>query len=599
MFQRRMERGFPLVLAAGIALLGLIAMLITHRVTGFPVLIAGAVLFAGYHITAIIREGGKYRRLAMFPERDPNPVLCLSTAGEVLYANPATAEWLARLHLPPAEPAKLLPGDLQHRLDETRTTPASSTQFEYAHGKHTFECSVTHLADLSEFHVRIRDVTERRQADEKLAHQAYFDPATGLPNQYRMRDELSAAFSQQRMHTVMMIVADREQEIFENFGTAETERWLVKVAHRLRDGINAEEETLYRFGRNAFVLVCQPGDQAAAQQRARQLLSTTRQPLHVERRELFSTLSIGIALMESGADGDAGKAAETQIRQAASACHRVRRTGGNDFAIYDETMGHAAAKTLRLIAFLQHAVKNNELRLHYQPKVDAASGRLLGMEALIRWMHPERGMLSPAEFIPIAEDTGVIVTIGRWALYEACRQNAAWQRAGLPPLRVAVNFSARQFRSDTLLEELGTVLSETGLPASSLELEITESMVMEDPKRVINLLARIRSLGIHLSLDDFGTGHSSLAYLKRFPIDCVKIDRAFIKDMPGNADDVAIARTIVAMAKTLDLTIVAEGVETAEQFELLKTMGCDQIQGYFFSRPLPAEDFLAYYRAHL
>lgn len=448
--------------------------------------------------------------------------------------------------------------------------------------------------------VAIREGLERRrQAGERLAYQAYFDPATGLPNQYRLRDDLDAAFRQQRSGTVMMIVADREQEIFESFGAVETERWLVKVAFRLRDGINAKEETLYRFGGNAFVLVCWPGDLAIAQRRAAQLLGTARQPLHVERRELFSTLSIGAALMECGTGNDAENAAEAQVQQAASACNRVRRAGGNDFAIYDEAMGRAAAQTLRLISELQHAVGNGELLLHYQPKVDTASGRLLGMEALVRWMHPEHGMISPAEFIPVAEETGMIVAIGRWVLREACRQNAAWQQAGLRPLRVAVNLSARQFRSDSLLDEIELALAETTLPASSLELEITESMVMEDPERVIDLLDKMRSRGIHLSLDDFGTGHSSLAYLKRFPIDCVKIDRTFIKDMPENTDDVAIARTIVAMAKSLGLATVAEGVETAEQFELLKAMGCDQVQGYFFSRPLPAGDFMDFYRAHI
>jgi diguanylate cyclase (GGDEF)-like protein len=433
------------------------------------------------------------------------------------------------------------------------------------------------------------------RAQEKLKYQAFFDPATGLPNQYRLREELSAAFTQQHMGTVMMIVADREQEIFESLGAVETERWLVKVALRLRDGINEKEETLYRFGGNAFVLVCWPGDLAGAQRRAAQLLGTARQPLHVERRELFSTLSIGAALMEAGTGADAVQMAEAQIQQAASACNRVRRAGGNDFAIYDAAMGLAASKTLRMITELQHAVQNDELRLYYQPKVDTASGRLLGMEALVRWMHPERGMIPPVEFIPVAEDTGMVVAIGRWVLREACRQNAEWQRAGLRPIRVAVNLSARQFRSDSLPDEIDAALAAAGLPASSLELEITESMVMEDPERVIDLLDKIRSQGIHLSLDDFGTGHSSLAYLKRFPIDCVKIDRVFIKDMPGNTDDVAIAKTIIAMAKALDLTTVAEGVETAEQLEALQNMGCDQIQGYFFSRPLPAEEFLAFY----
>ena len=568
-------------------------------VIGFSVLIFGVAFFVGYYVVAIIREGLERRRLAMFAERDSNPVLSLGASGEVLYANPATAELLSRLNLPSNQPAQLLPADLQRHLDETRSAPTSNTQFEYGHGKYTLDCTVAYLADFSEFHVYVKDVTARKQAEEKLAYQAFFDPATGLPNQYRLREELSAAFSQQRAGTVMMIVADREQEIFEGLGAVETERWLVKVALRLRDGINANEESLYRFGGNAFVLVCWPGDLAGAQRRALQLLGTARQPLHIERRELFSTLSIGAALMECGNGGDAARMAETQVQQAASACNRVRRAGGNDFAIYDEAMGQAAANTLRMITDLQHAVENGELRLHYQPKVDTASGRLLGMEALVRWMHPERGMISPAEFIPVAEDTGMIVAIGRWVLREACRQNAAWQQAGLRPLRVAVNFSARQFRSDNLLDEIDAALSETALPASLLELEITESMVMEDPERVINLLDKIRSRGIHLSLDDFGTGHSSLAYLKRFPINCVKIDRTFIKDMPENTDDVAIARTIVAMAKSLGLTTVAEGVETVEQLELLKTMGCDQIQGYFFSRPLPADDFMAFYSARL
>ena len=303
--------------------------------------------------------------------------------------------------------------------------------------------------------------------------------------------------------------------------------------------------------------------------------------------------------MEHGTGNDAASMAETQVQQAASACNRVRNAGGNDFAIYDEAMGQAAARTLRLITELQHAVENGELCLHYQPKIDTVSGRLLGMEALVRWMHPERGMVMPMEFIPVAEDTGMIVAIGRWVLREACRQNAEWQRAGLRPLRVAVNLSARQLRSDNLVNEIDAALSETALAASSLELEITESMVMENPERVIKLLDRIRSRGIHLSLDDFGTGHSSLAYLKRFPIDCVKIDRTFIKDMPANTDDVAISRTIVAMARSLGLATVAEGVETEAQLELLRTLGCDQIQGYFFSRPIPADEFTAYYSAHL
>jgi EAL domain-containing protein (putative c-di-GMP-specific phosphodiesterase class I)/GGDEF domain-containing protein len=435
-----------------------------------------------------------------------------------------------------------------------------------------------------------------------IYRQAFFDSKTGLPNQNSLRVDLNAAIKQRRAGTVMMIVADREQEIFESLGAVKTEDWQIKIAQRLRETINAAEEKLYRFGSSAFVLVRWPGDLADAQQRAAQLLrdaQDAKNPLKVNGHELISTLSIGAALLGGDTASHTRSSAEALVQQIASACNRVRRAGGNDFAAYDEAMGRAAENALLLATELQHAVEKGELRLHYQPKVDAANGSLLGMEALVRWMHPERGIISPMEFIPVAEDTGLIVPIGRWVLREACRQNAEWQLAGLRPVRVAVNLSARQFRSGTLLDEIDAALNDMALSPNSLELEITESMVMENPGEVINLLGKIRDRGIHLSLDDFGTGHSSLAYLKRFPIDCVKIDRAFIKDTPGNTDDVVIARTIVAMAKSLGLVTVAEGVETAEQLELLKNMGCDQIQGYFFSRPLPANEFTAFYESHL
>ena len=567
-------------------------------VVGFSILIFGVAFFVGYYVVAILREGSERRRLAMFPERDPNPVLRLGATGEVLYANPEAANMLASLNLPDTEPAQLLPADMLRRLDETRASPTSNAQFEYEHGRHTFECTVAYLADFSEFHVYIKEVTARKQAEEKLAYQAFYDIATGLPNQYRLREDLSAAIFQQRPGAVMMVVADREQEIFESFGAVETERWLVKVALRLQDGVDPENEKLYRFGGNAFVLVCWAGDLIAAKQRAKRLLGTAQQPLHVERRELFSTLSIGYAMMEYCDGSHAADMNEVLVQKAASACNRVRRSGGNDFAVFDEAMARSAANMLSLSTDLQRAVEHSELQLYYQCKVDAKNGRLVGMEALARWNHPERGMISPTEFIPIAEDSGVIVAIGRWVLREACRQNAVWQKAGMQSLRVAVNLSARQFRSINLLDEIDAALADTSLPASSLELEITESMVMEDPEKVIKLLNRIRSRGIHLSLDDFGTGHSSLAYLKRFPIDCVKIDREFIKGLPQDTDDVAIARTIVAMANSLGMSTVAEGVETVEQFELLKAMGCDQIQGYYFSRPIPADEFLALYQVH-
>jgi EAL domain-containing protein (putative c-di-GMP-specific phosphodiesterase class I)/GGDEF domain-containing protein len=564
-------------------------------VIGFSVLIFGVAFFVGYYVVAIIKEGIERRRLAMFPERDPNPVLRLGARGEVLYTNPATALLLESLALAPSDAVKLLPADLHQRLVETSAAPTANLQFEYAHGDRTLECTVAHLADFGEFHVYLKDVTARKQAEEKLAYQAFFDPATRLPNQYRLRDELVKAYAAPGAGSVMMIAPDREQEIFENFGAANTERWLNKIAGRLQDSVGAQEK-LYRFGANAFVLVCESGGLAHTELRAKELLDAAHQPLHLERREVFSTLSVGAALMEYAPDATPANQAETLIQHVALACNRVRRAGGNGYAVYDEAIGQAAAKALRLATDLQHAVPNNELFLLYQPKVEAATGRLLGMEALVRWQHPQRGTISPVEFIPVAEDTGLIVGIGRWVLREACRQNAQWQADGLRPLRCAVNLSARQFRSERLLDEIDAALADSGLPVHTLELEITESMVMDDPESVIKLLDEIHNRGIHLALDDFGTGHSSLAYLKRFPIDSVKIDRAFVKDTPDNADDVAIAKTIVAMAQALNLSTVAEGVETEAQLELLKSMGCDQIQGYYFSRPLSAEDFLAFYK---
>jgi len=570
-----------------------------RSVISFSVLIFVIAFFVGYYVVAIIREGAERRRLALFAERDPNPVLSLTTDGKVRYANPASSELLKPLGLASGQHSLLLPTDLNKHLSATRAAPVLNTQFEYAHGSHTLECTVAYLTDFAEFHVYLKDVSSRKQAEERLAYQAYFDDATSLPNQYKLRDDLQLAFTQQCAGSLMMIVADHEQEILESFGAAETEKWLVKIALRLQESLDIDIETLYRFGSNAFVLLRLPCDLSAAEQRAQFLLSTAQQPLYVDTHELFSTLSIGAALMQCENISDKASMVETMVQQAASACNRVRRSGGNAFALYDEAMSNAAAKVLHLGADLHHAVKNNELRLLYQPKVAATTGRLLGMEALLRWIHPERGMISPVEFIPIAEDTGLIVAIGRWVLREACRQNAEWQKMGLRPLRVAVNLSARQFNSDNLLNEIDAALADTGLPVSSLELEITESMVMSEPESVIQLLGAIHDRGIHIALDDFGTGHSSLAYLKRFPIDCLKVDRAFIKDTPENADDVAIAKTIIAMAQALGLSTVAEGVETEPQLELLKNLGCDQIQGYFFSRPLSAEDFLAYYRAQM
>jgi EAL domain-containing protein (putative c-di-GMP-specific phosphodiesterase class I) len=241
---------------------------------------------------------------------------------------------------------------------------------------------------------------------------------------------------------------------------------------------------------------------------------------------------------------------------------------------------------------LRRAIERNEFLLHYQPKINIGSGVVCGMEALVRWQQPGKGLVPPAQFIPLAEETGLIVPIGKWVLRTACARNKAWQDEGLPPLRIAVNLSARQFAQENLVEDVAAILDETGLDPALLELEITESMVMRDPEHAVKLLDRLKSMGVHLSIDDFGTGYSSLSYLKRFPIDSLKIDRSFIQDLPGDGEDAAITQAILAMAHSLRLEVIAEGVETAAQLHFLREHGCDEMQGYHFSKPLPAEDFL-------
>ena len=246
---------------------------------------------------------------------------------------------------------------------------------------------------------------------------------------------------------------------------------------------------------------------------------------------------------------------------------------------------------LTLESSLRRALERNEFLLHYQPKVDIGSGRITGMEALVRWQQPAKGLIPPAQFIPLDEETGLIVPIGEWVLKTACARNKSWQEQELPPLRIAVNLSARQFAHERLLQDVERVLNETGLDPALLELEITESMVMHDPERTVTLLRKLKSMGVSISIDDFGTGYSSLNYLKRFPIDSVKIDRSFIRDIPGNSDDVAITRAIIAMAHSLRLKVIAEGVETGEQLRFLRDHECDEMQGRYFSKPLPGNEF--------
>jgi EAL domain-containing protein (putative c-di-GMP-specific phosphodiesterase class I) len=280
------------------------------------------------------------------------------------------------------------------------------------------------------------------------------------------------------------------------------------------------------------------------------------------------------------------------------AMYQAKLAGKNQFRFHSAAMNANSLERLTLESALRHALARGEFQLQYQAKRDTRSGRITGLEALLRWQHPDLGTVAPMQFIPLAEETGLIVPIGRWVLRTACAQGVAWQRQGLPGIRIAVNLSARQFSDENLLADITAALTDSGMSPSLLELEITEGMVMQNPDRAVQKLNRIRDMGLRLAIDDFGTGYSSLAQLKRFPIDTLKVDRSFISDIPGDSEDVAITQAIIAMGKRLDLTVVAEGVETLEQMQFLREQRCDQMQGYYFSKPIAAEPLAALLRAH-
>ncbi|MGE5707814.1 MAG: putative bifunctional diguanylate cyclase/phosphodiesterase, partial [Bacteroidota bacterium] len=331
-------------------------------------------------------------------------------------------------------------------------------------------------------------------------------------------------------------------------------------------------------------------EEAASEIAAQRMLDAFKQPFLVDGQELYVTPSIGISLYHQD-----GTDAEAMIKNPEMAMYWAKAQGKNNFQRFTSSMGAAAAAKRTLEYQLRKALEREEFLVYYQPQVDLQSGRLIGAEALVRWNHPERGVLAPAHFVDVAEEAGFVVPMGEWVLKHAAQQNKRWQEAGLSPIRVAVNLSARQFKKG-LVELVRDTLEETGLDPRFLELEITESIAMQNHEETILLLGKLHDLGVKLSIDDFGTGYSSLSYLKRFPIDALKIDRAFVKDLIRNADDRAIAEAILAMARSLKLKVIAEGVEEEEQVVFLQEKGCDEVQGYYFSRPIPAEEFHSFLR---
>jgi diguanylate cyclase (GGDEF)-like protein/PAS domain S-box-containing protein len=434
------------------------------------------------------------------------------------------------------------------------------------------------------------DITERKRAEEQVKHLAFHDSLTGLPNRLLFNDRLRVAMIHARRYreklAVLFLDIDRFKVINDSLGHPIGDELLRRIAERV-GGCIRQEDTIARLGGDEFTVLL-PGiaKEEDASTIAHKILEAVRLPFFIEHRELFITTSIGVTLYP-----DDGDDPESLVRNADTAMYRAKEQGRDNVRLYAPAMNTKALERLSLEGRLRQALQNRELVVHYQPLIDLATGRIRGAEALLRWQHPELGLVAPGEFISIAEVSGLIVPIGEWVLRTACAQARAWQLKGHSMFSVAVNLSARQFQQADLVFQVTEALHEADLPPASLDLEITESNAMQNAELSIATLQDLKSLGVSLSMDDFGTGYSSLNYLKRFPIDRIKIDQSFVRDVTRDPDDAAIAAAIIAMAHSLELTAVAEGVETEAQLDFLRAQSCDEMQGYLFSRPLPAAEF--------
>lgn len=433
------------------------------------------------------------------------------------------------------------------------------------------------------------ELAERLRAEEQLAHLAHHDPVTGLPNRHYFRKcALELPKDEEFRLTPMALLfidLDNFKYVNDTFGHDCGDQLLTRVAERIQTSVRAND-LVVRFGGDEFVVLLQHvRDSATALMLAEKLREVLTQPLELNRHEFVVTCSIGVALSPLH-----GNTAEELLQNADAAMYHAKVAGKNGVRLWENAMSAQSTARFSMESDLRHAIERNELEVHYQPIIHLGSGRAVGMEALLRWKHPTQGFISPVEFIPVAEDSGLILSIGEWVMEEAFRQVAEWSRE-FGPLFIAVNVSARQFRNPAFVNRTREIAHASGLPLAQIELELTESMVMGHTGEATRIMHELVECGFGLSLDDFGTGYSSLSYLKRFPLDKLKIDRSFVSDLPDDAESTAIAEAIAGLAGTLDMRVVAEGIETREQAELLERLNCQFGQGYYFSRPLPASRF--------
>jgi diguanylate cyclase (GGDEF)-like protein len=433
------------------------------------------------------------------------------------------------------------------------------------------------------------DISERKAAEDQIRHLAHHDTLTGLPNRFHLRARLEQALATARRSSgrvaVMFLDLDRFKIINDTLGHHIGDGLLVEVARRLGASVRASD-VVARLGGDEFVVVLTEVEEiGAVRQVGEKILAALGARYDIEGNELHSTPSIGIALYPEDGEG-----VDALMKNADTAMYHAKTAGRNNVQFFTASMNAQASERMALENSLRQAVDHGDFELHYQPQVDLASGRIVGVEALVRWRHAEHGLIPPDKFIPVAEETGLIVPLGEWVLYEAARQVAVWRAEGIADVSVAINLSAHQLRDDALPGVVADVLSRHGIDPEDIEIEITESVAMSDPNATIEHLGSLRRMGIELAVDDFGTGYSSLAYLKLLPIHRLKLDRSFVMDIEHDPNDAAICTATIALAHSLGLSVVAEGVETVAQRDYLAGLGCDVAQGYLYSRPLPAAE---------
>ncbi len=538
-----------------------------------------------------VRQPQRFDLLSRFPETNPNPIFHLSKDGQIDYTNAGCELFLKHFHLPP-DPAKLLPPNLHDRLKQLQQSGQRYDIWEYTINDRFVACQT--VAQEDGYYLYITDISDRKRIENELAWHAYHDVITELPNRYRFQQDLEEALRKNQpcpQTAVFLLNIDRFRFFIGSLGYWLCDRLLHAVSQRLKETIEQSlltgQITLYRFEADTFALLLENyRDPDLPQKVAQELIDSLHKPIYIDHREFCVTISCGISVFPKD-----GEDFSSLLHAADLALQHAKKRGGGVWQLHTADMDERTRHRLKLEGYLRHAIEHDELELYYQPQVSIKNGTLTGAEITLRWRHPEHELLKPQDFIPLAEETGLIAPISEWILRHALMQHRHWQTQGLPAIRLAVNISAQQFHQQDLPQLIQRLLQESQVDTRYLELEITESAAMFDINHTVIVMHQLKQLGVQLALDDFGTGFSSLAYLRRFPLDTLKIDQSFVHPMDKEEDAAAIIKGIISLGHSLRLKVLAEGIETPAQLRFLREFGCDEGQGFLFSKPVPGKTF--------